>query len=209
MINKEDFYATDPILIDSVGNTRTQDELRNDRFWSSDTMGGNHLVRRRLAFHHVLPYCKGNGIDIGCMANRLQYRSIGIEKDNCANYNSNAHGPQLIGDGGNLYWFKDKVLDYVFASHSLEDFEDTVGILREWWRVIKPGGHLIVIMPHAKYYPRHGTPGANPDHKHDFLPEMLLKQIDETFPGEYNLLQSESFDNNFEFDIVIQKKEER
>jgi hypothetical protein len=62
----------------------------------------------------------------------------------------------------------------VFSSHTLEHMVDPLKTLREWWRVIKTGGHLVLYLPHRDYYPNIGTPGANPDHKHDFHPEDIL-----------------------------------
>jgi len=44
--------------------------------------------------------------------------------------------------------FKDNTLDYVLSSHVIEHFFDPMKALREWHRVIKPGGYIFVIAPH-------------------------------------------------------------
>jgi SAM-dependent methyltransferase len=44
--------------------------------------------------------------------------------------------------------FKDGTLDYVLSSHVIEHFFDPVKALREWHRVIKPGGYIFIIAPH-------------------------------------------------------------
>jgi SAM-dependent methyltransferase len=44
--------------------------------------------------------------------------------------------------------FKDNTLDYVLSSHVIEHFYDPVKALREWHRVIKPGGYIFIIAPH-------------------------------------------------------------
>ncbi len=44
--------------------------------------------------------------------------------------------------------FKNNTLDYVLSSHVIEHFYDPVKALREWHRVVKPGGYLFVIAPH-------------------------------------------------------------
>jgi ADP-heptose:LPS heptosyltransferase len=80
--------------------------------------------------------------------------------------------------------FADDSLDFVFSSHLLEHIEDFEAALREWWRVVKPGGHLCLYLPHKDLYPNIGTPGANPDHKHDFLPleiELAMRKIAVSF----------------------------
>ena len=44
--------------------------------------------------------------------------------------------------------FKSNTLDYVLSSHVIEHFFDPVKALREWHRVIKPGGYIFIIAPH-------------------------------------------------------------
>ncbi len=44
--------------------------------------------------------------------------------------------------------FQDATLDYVVSSHVIEHFYDPVKALREWYRVIQPGGYIFVIAPH-------------------------------------------------------------
>jgi SAM-dependent methyltransferase len=59
--------------------------------------------------------------------------------------------------------FKDNTLDYVLSSHVIEHFFDPVKALREWHRVIKPGGYIFVIAPHKDRTfdkPREVTPVA-------------------------------------------------
>ena len=59
--------------------------------------------------------------------------------------------------------FKDNTLDYVLTSHVIEHFFDPVKALREWHRVIKPGGYIFIIAPHKDRTfdkPREVTPPA-------------------------------------------------
>ena len=44
--------------------------------------------------------------------------------------------------------FKPGTLDYVLSSHVIEHFFDPVKALKEWHRVIKPGGYIFIIAPH-------------------------------------------------------------
>lgn len=37
--------------------------------------------------------------------------------------------------------------DFVFSSHSLEHIANPLKAVKEWLRVIKPGGHIIIIVP--------------------------------------------------------------
>ena len=59
--------------------------------------------------------------------------------------------------------FKDNTLDYVLTSHVIEHFFDPVKALREWHRIIKPGGFIFIIAPHKDRTfdkPREVTPVA-------------------------------------------------
>jgi SAM-dependent methyltransferase len=68
----------------------------------------------------------------------------------------------LVAFGDDLP-FKDNTLDYVLSSHVVEHFFDPVKALREWHRVIKPGGYIFIIAPHKDRTfdkPREVTPVA-------------------------------------------------
>ncbi len=55
--------------------------------------------------------------------------------------------------------FKDATLDYVLSSHVIEHFYDPVKALREWYRVIRPGGYIFVIAPHRdRTFDKHREP---------------------------------------------------
>lgn len=53
----------------------------------------------------------------------------------------------IVSLGDNLP-FKDNTLDYVLTSHVIEHFFDPIKALKEWHRVIKPGGYIFIIAPH-------------------------------------------------------------
>src|SRR5262249_45819253 len=119
--------------------------------------------RARLA-----PYCVGNGVDIGFGGDPITASAVRV--DYPRPYTSVGHYPvQLGGDATHLQWFADGVLDYVYSSHLLEDFENTKSVLLEWLRVLKPGGRLILFCPDQAAYEKHCASigeGTNPHHKH-------------------------------------------
>lgn len=55
----------------------------------------------------------------------------------------------LVAPGDDLP-FKDNVWDFVINSHVVEHFYDPVKTVKEWLRVIKPGGILFMIVPHKE-----------------------------------------------------------
>lgn len=46
--------------------------------------------------------------------------------------------------------FKDNVWDFVISSHVIEHFYDPVKTIKEWLRVVKPGGYVYMIVPHKQ-----------------------------------------------------------
>lgn len=158
--------------------------------------------------HLVAPYLKGNGIELATGGDPIVPTSIQFELSEAsyAHYNSN----QPIR--GVVQWrqddaifklpFKDGVLDYVASSHLLEDFTDWMTLLREWVRVLKRGGKLVVCLPDKARWAealRHGQP-PNCSHRHEayvgelstYAPKLGLRtvcdKLTDTPPGDYNIL---------------------
>ena len=134
-------------------------------------------VFRRHEMNHVIHLTAGTGIDVGCGLNKIHSSAIGIDKRAGSKDTGYPFGAQVRGVGDTLPWFEDRSLDYVFSSHALEHMVDTEAALQEWHRVLAPGGRLVMILPDKRRYPNIGQPGANPDHKHDFLPSDIEKIV--------------------------------
>ncbi|OYV92745.1 MAG: hypothetical protein B7Z60_10190 [Ferrovum sp. 37-45-19] len=101
--------------------------------------------------------------------------------------------------------FASASMDFVFSSHVLEHIENTEKTLKEWWRLIKPGGYLVLYLPHKDFYPNMGSPDANPSHLHDFLPsdiESIMESV-----GNWDLVRNEdrNEDNEYSFFQVYKK----
>lgn len=114
---------------------RDLENIQHNDIRSSETSYRRHLT---------VPYCFGNGIDIGSGGSPVVPWAIQIE--NCQDMKINNHHINYIGDALNLP-FKDKTLDFVYASHLLEDFLDWKSVLDEWNRVLKIGGNMIIMVP--------------------------------------------------------------
>lgn len=123
----------------------------------------------------TVPYCQGNGIDIGSGGDPVVPNAIQVEL-NLAHYLEYRSGEipanpiQWHDDSAALNLpFKDAVLDFVYSSHLLEDFFDWWPPLIEWVRVLKPGGYLVILIPDQERWQaalRRGQP-PNCAHRHE------------------------------------------
>lgn len=52
----------------------------------------------------------------------------------------------VVADGAKLP-FENESYDYVISSHVIEHFFDPIAAIKEWLRVIKPGGYIFIIAP--------------------------------------------------------------
>ena len=161
--------------------------------------------------HMVLPYVKGMGVDLGYGGDPIVPSAITMDLKNP--YNLVGEHPQnLWGDAHILYWFKDGVLDYVYSSHLLEDFYDTTLVLKEWLRVIKDHGVLILYLPNEKKYRevcKKTGQGYNYHHKYlDMSLEYIKKSLLDTRVITTTLLEyQESGENEYSFLIIVRKEE--
>lgn len=124
-----------------------------------------HARRKHEKFYAA--YCQGQGIDIGVGRidtvdgeDALPIEGIHTwDKDN--------------GDATLMEGVTDGFYDFVYASHVLEHIANATLAIKNWWRILKPGGYLILYVPHRDLYEkRRVLPSRwNADHKFFLLPE--------------------------------------
>jgi SAM-dependent methyltransferase len=112
---------------------------------------------RRIREGFFEKYCVGRGIDIGYGGDLLSANCIGWDREH--------------GDAQRLYRIKDEAFDFVYSSHTLEHVADPGQALRNWYRVVRAGGHLVLFVPDRELYEKKiALPSRwNPDHKRFFL----------------------------------------
>src|SRR5574337_580257 len=160
--------------------------------------------------HLVVPYTRGVGLDLGCGMRKAFPHFVGVDscKDN-ALFGAQIRPDIQVESCEKLDAFADEACDFVFSSHLLEHIDDYKAALAEWWRVIKPGGHLVLYLPHKDFYPNVGEEGANPDHRHDFLPKDIEHVMEEIGSG-CDLLVNEERNEGCEYSFLqVWKKTER
>ena len=175
--------------------------------WNPGIEEGNETSKIRF---ELVPYTRGLGLDIGCGSDKAFPHFIGI--DNNADerlFNRRAEmADMIVPDGAKLPQLASEAYDFVYSSHMLEHVVDYKAALKEWWRLIKPGGHLCLYLPHKSLYPNIGTPGANRDHKHDFLPTDIVAAMRDN--GGWDLVRNEdrNDDDEYSFFQVYRKTDD-
>jgi SAM-dependent methyltransferase len=109
-------------------------------------------------------YFVGHGVDIGGKPDPLgQYREIFPLMQTVRTWDLED------GDAQYLRGVSDNTFDFVHSSHCLEHMHDVIEALRNWVRVLKPGGYLIVTVPEEDMYEQGQWPSRyNSDHKWTF-----------------------------------------
>lgn len=111
----------------------------------------------------------------------------------------------------NLEKFPTGSFKTVYASHVLEHVSDPVSALRSWYRLVSPGGHLIVCVPHRDLYERKTTRPSywNPEHLTFWLPDTsespdtrsLYMTVTEACP-EANLMSLRVLDTGYDHTLL-------
>lgn len=168
--------------------------------WDSKTSCG---FESRKVRNEVLHYLAGGGFDIGCGAEKVWPHLLGLDSGVDSQLFGIPVKPDVVvSDAADLSLFADGAAANVFSSHLLEHLANWQMALAEWWRVLRVGGHLVLYLPHANLYPRIGQPGANPDHKQDFLPEQVVDALRLIAP-DWALLENQTRDGGDEYSFLL------
>ncbi len=123
-------------------------------------------------------YTRGLGYDIGCGPAKAYAHMIGVDNRKDTTMFGIQMNPDLtVPDATDMSILASEKADFVYSSHLLEHLPDWKAALREWWRLLKVGGYLTLYLPHKEFYPNIGKEGANPDHKHDFAPRDIIREM--------------------------------
>ncbi|AWW49653.1 methyltransferase domain-containing protein [Polynucleobacter paneuropaeus] len=121
-------------------------------------------IRRRRDQSFVTRFFVGNGIDIGAGEDSLAQQLTRFTK-----IKSVRSWDVYDGDAQYLEGVLDDQFDFVYSSHCLEDLENPLEALKNWLRVTKPGGFLIVSVPDEDMYEHGIWPSIhNADHSWSF-----------------------------------------
>lgn len=122
------------------------------------------VMRRLHDSRFATRYFIGDGIDIGAGKDSLgQYQEFFPGMRSCRAWDLPDGDAQLLAT------VPDATFDFAHSSHCLEHMRDPYEALGHWLRVLKPGGHLVVLVPDEDLYEQGVFPSTyNSDHKWTF-----------------------------------------
>jgi len=110
---------------------------------------------RRVREGYFEKFLVGNGIDIGCGDDPITCECV--------------HWDKSQGDAQSLTDLQSGRFDWVYSSHCLEHLVDPKRAVVRWWDILRPGGHLLIVVPDEDLYEQGIWPSRfNPDHKWSF-----------------------------------------
>jgi ADP-heptose:LPS heptosyltransferase/predicted SAM-dependent methyltransferase len=163
--------------------------------WRKDDPQCNESAKIRW---ELVPYTRGYGYDLGCGPYKAFPHFIGVDNLTDTKMFGTPMQPDVtVKTCEQLPMFASQSADFVYSSHLLEHIKDYEAALKEWWRLVKIGGYLCLYLPHKKFYPNIGQDGANPDHKHDFLPEDIIAAMKKL--GGFDLVENQEREQDQEY----------
>jgi len=105
------------------------------------------IVRRLSQPNFINQFFVGKGLDIGGQPDPLVlYQELFPRMDSVRIWDL------VDGDAQFFEGVPDEEFDFVHSSHCLEHLQDPFEGIRHWFRVLRPGGHLIVLVPDEDLY---------------------------------------------------------
>ena len=122
------------------------------------------IPRRQRDPNFITKYFVGSGVDIGGLHDPLSlYVELFPLITNVRIWDREDGDAQLLSG------IEANSVDFIVSSHCLEHLLDPYEGLKNWVRVLKPGGHLIITIPDEDLYEQGQWPSdKNLDHKHTF-----------------------------------------
>ncbi len=140
------------------------------------------VARRIRQPDFITRYFAGQGLDIGNSTDPLAlYGEFFPFITGCKQWDVTE------GDLQHLTGLADNTFDFVHATFVLQKMADPREALRHWLRVLKPGGHLVVLVPDEDMYEQGFWPSRhNPEHRWTFT----LSKPKSWSPVSINLLEA-------------------
>lgn len=180
--------------------------------WKAENPQGSETAKTRW---RAVPYLRGKGLDLGCAREKVldTKNVIGVDSGKDTELFGHVVNPDIKMDVEKLDIFASGQFDFVFSSHVLEHFEykKVPDILREWFRVVKVGGFVVLYLPDEDQYPKCGEPergimlgelGVNQDHKWNVNYSRVVAAAEKACPA-WDLVAFEKCAADDEYSIFM------
>lgn len=154
---------------------------REDEMWNRENI-------------YAIGYTQGFGLSVGSGNRTLNPHDITL--DNYCEADIKAETDRIPEP--------DNKFDYVYASHVLEHCVDVIKTIKEWVRVVKVGGHVVIISPDCRYIPNKSNPYSDSQHKYDWQYEDI-REICKLISGCQQVNKNVEACPNYSFLIVLRK----
>ncbi|WP_162888100.1 methyltransferase domain-containing protein [Sphingomonas mesophila] len=134
--------------------------------------GGKARYQRSLL---AQKYCRGHGAEIGALMQPILVprgsKTSYIDRVPASYWKSQPDypgtaiiDPDILDDGATLATIDDDSFDYLIAAHVLEHIDDPVSALKNWIRVVRPGGHILIAVPDKRFCGEEQRPTTTVEH---------------------------------------------
>lgn len=190
LIKKHGFYS----WYITVNDALPPGDESNDYIATEENFAKNELSDE-LKFGKVL--------DLGCGGLKIHPNAIGVDirpKGTMGvGYNStHASGGEIEADVVDLHMIENGSIDGILAKHLLEHIIRPIPALKEWARVLKDGGKLVVIVPDWRFCE---AIACDPSHTAAYTPESLRDIIEAS--GLFNIENISEFSPGYVFGISM------
>jgi SAM-dependent methyltransferase len=140
----------------------------------------------------------GRGIDIGAGQDNIARENLFPRITECETFDLDHGNAQEIAR-----YKSPESYDFVYSSHCLEHLHNPAEALRQWFSLVKPSGHLIVVVPDEDLYEQGVFPSRfNSDHKWTFT--LFKPKCSSWSPRSANLI-SLITENLLDFRILLMR----
>ena len=145
-------------------------------------------------------YMSGRGLDVGFKGGN----------QNAVPILESATGVDIDTPGydGHTLPFESDSFDYVYSSHCLEHVTRPMHTIKEWHRVVRVGGHIVIVVPHQYLYEKRlNMPSRfSTQHLRFYTPGSLLVAVEAALkPNTYRVRFLEDGDRGFDYSIPPEK----
>ncbi len=100
--------------------------------------------------------------------------------------------------------FPDEKFDVVYSSNCLEHITMAISTIKEWFRCVRTGGFMVLLVPHKYLYEKKNRPPSNYNKEHCrfYTPADLLGEIEVALaPNSYRVRDLYDCDYGYDYSI--------